>query len=182
MAPHRASVGDAVARMARISVAETHSERVAYATTDLRTTISTARARQHSEWRSSLVSARWRVGRRCEFVCSQVPPVGWHDAKRDRPGFVFEADGDAGHREQVVDEPIVAMAPSRCAELANYTIPKPSPCLPCRCTGDTWLGRVLIDKQIELPLSEATGKHVLISRLTGCVQVFGRREGGLSPR
>src|SRR3954465_15821762 len=65
------------------------------------------------------VSPRWCVCRRCEFVGSQVPPVRRHDAERDRPGFMFEANCDARHRKKVVDEPVVTMSPSRSAELAS---------------------------------------------------------------
>src|SRR3954447_12239080 len=65
------------------------------------------------------VSSHWFVCRRCEFLCSQVPPVRRHDAERDRPGFTFEANRDARHRKKVVDEPVVTMSPSRSAELAS---------------------------------------------------------------
>lgn len=59
------------------------------------------------------------VCRRGKFICSQVPPARWHNLECNRPCLTFEANGDAGHRKKVVDEPILAVAPSRLAELAS---------------------------------------------------------------
>src|SRR3954463_1394002 len=62
---------------------------------------------------ASVLSRGRGVRRRGQLVGSLVPPVGWHNIECDRPGFILEANRDAGHRQKVVDEPVVAVAASR---------------------------------------------------------------------
>ena len=45
-------------------------------------------------YRSWLSGVCWRG----QFIRSHVPPVRWHDAERNRPSFIFEADRDPSHR------------------------------------------------------------------------------------
>jgi hypothetical protein len=50
------------------------------------------------------------MGRCCKLVCSRVPPVRRHDAERDRPRLAFGVNCNASHRQEVVNEPVIAVA------------------------------------------------------------------------